>query len=182
MKKLRNLLKTAIVAKIKIVATFLPDENDTIVILAANVIQVFWSLKDFVSKVSFQVLRFLFKIWKMLNPDLKGSFFAKKPQNQSYIKIFSLPIKYDDQGIKVWNNFSFFSRNASYIKIVVFFGGPKHGHYCCFATIVVANYFRIKTIYHFLWINVWLRIFCFLMLSIKIDNILKWWKNYQAKS
>ena len=62
MKKLRNLLKTAIVAKIKIVATFLPDENDTIVILAANVIQVFWSLKDFVSKVSFQVLRFLFKI------------------------------------------------------------------------------------------------------------------------
>ena len=62
MKKLRNLIKTAIVAKIKIVATFLPDENDTIVILAANVIQVFWSLKDFVSKVSFQVLRFLFKI------------------------------------------------------------------------------------------------------------------------
>ena len=51
MKKNTKSSKTVIVVKTIIVATFLPNINDTIVILAANVIQVFWSLKDFVSKV-----------------------------------------------------------------------------------------------------------------------------------
>ena len=137
----------------KIAVTFLLNENDTIVILAANVIQVFWSLKDFVSKVSFPVLSFLFIIWTMLNPDPKGLFFAKKPQNHSYIKIFSLPIKCDCQGLNVWKNFSLFPTffvGTVGIKIVVFFGGLKHGHYCGFATIVVVKYLRIKNIYHFL--------------------------------